>query len=151
MEIQSAVRTAPVAGANKGRSAVTNRKRLHVVKPGDTAWARRFRDVLSEIISDLGGHDGLSEGQRQLARRAATISIECEKLEGKAARDDDINLETYGQLTDRLGRCFQRLGLKRQPRDVSTTLSLTDMRRLDRERQRQREADAQRFQSEPTP
>jgi hypothetical protein len=37
------------------RSAVTNGKRLHVVAPGDTKWARRFRDVLAEIISDLGG------------------------------------------------------------------------------------------------
>lgn len=72
---------------------MTNGKRLHVVAPGDTAWARRFRDVLSEIVSDLGGHDGLSEGQRQLARRAATISIMCEKLEGEAAAGNAIDLE----------------------------------------------------------
>ena len=100
------------------RSAVTNGKRLHVIPPGDTAWARRFRDVLAEITNDLGGADLLSEGQRQLARRAATISIMCEKLEGDAAAGAAINLEDYGKLTDRLGRCFQRLGLKRQPRDV---------------------------------
>jgi hypothetical protein len=62
---------------SRGRSAVTNGKRLHVVRPGDTAWARRFRDVLAEIISDLGGPDRLSEGQRQLARRCATIAIVC--------------------------------------------------------------------------
>lgn len=86
----------------KGRSAVTNGKRLYVVRPGDTAWARRFRDVLAEIISDLGGHDGgLSEGQRQLARRCATIAIACEKLEGEAAAGAAIDLETYGKLTDR--------------------------------------------------
>jgi hypothetical protein len=50
--------TRPSSGtgtARAGRSAVTNGKRLHVVRPGDTAWARRFRDVLAEIISDLGG------------------------------------------------------------------------------------------------
>jgi len=103
------------------RSAVTNGKRLHVVNPGDTAWARRFRDVLAEIISDLGGPDGgLSEGQRQLARRAATISIACEQFEGQAASGAAIDLETYGKLTDRLGRAFQRLGLKREPRPVLT-------------------------------
>jgi hypothetical protein len=45
------------AAARAGRSAVTNGKRLHVVPPGDTAWARRFRDVLAEIVSDLGGAD----------------------------------------------------------------------------------------------
>src|SRR5262245_61497477 len=93
--------------ASRHRSAVTNGKRLHVVNPGDTAWARRFRDVLAEIVSDLGGADRLSEGQRQLARRAATISIACEKIEGDAAAGAAIDLETYGKLTDRLGRTFQ--------------------------------------------
>ena len=108
-------RTGSEAHPPKVRSAVTNGKRLHVVVPGDTKWARQFRDVLVEIISDMGGHDsGLSEAQRQLARRCATICIACERLEGEAAAGNEINLEVYGALTDRLGRCFQRLGLKRQ-------------------------------------
>ena len=101
------------------RSAVSNGKRLHVQSPKEGAWARRFRDVLAQIIADIGGPEGLSEGQRQLARRAATICISCEKLEGEAAAGRDIDLETFGQLTDRLGRCFNRLGLKRQQRDVT--------------------------------
>ena len=69
------------------------------------------------------GPDGLSEGQRQLARRAATIAIACERLEGEAAAGNEIDLEVYGTLTDRLGRCFQRLGLKRQVRDTGLTLN----------------------------
>ena len=121
--------TEPVANlrksdaARKGRSAVTNGKRLHVIPPGDTAWARRFRDVLAEITNDLGGADLLSEGQRQLARRCATISIMCERLEGEAAAGEPINLELYGRLTDRLGRALQRLGLERRARDVEPTLT----------------------------
>src|SRR5262249_21886590 len=108
---------------SRHRSAVTNGKRLHVVQPGDTAWARRFRDVLAEITSDLGGADLLSEGQRGLARRCATISIACERMEGEAAAGAEINLEEYGRLTDRLGRAFQRLGLKREPRDIGPSLA----------------------------
>src|SRR5262249_32392472 len=108
---------------SRHRSAVTNGKPLPVVQPGDTAWARRFRDVLAEITSDLGGADLLSEGQRQLARRAATISLACERLEGEAAAGAAIDLETYGKLTDRLGRAFQRLGLKREPRDIGPSLA----------------------------
>ena len=119
-------RKGPIFGGRPARkdqrSAVSNGRRLHVIPPGDTAWSRRFRDVLAEIISDMGS-DGLSEGQRQLARRGATISIQCEKLEGIAAASGEIDLEQYGRLTDRLGRCFQRLGLKRQARDVGPTLS----------------------------
>src|SRR5262244_1285988 len=109
--------------ASRHRSAVTKGKRLHVVQPGDTAWARRFRDVLAEIVSDLGGADLLSEGQRQLARRCATISIACERLEGEAAAGEPIDLELYGRLTDRLGRALQRLGLERRPRDVTPSLA----------------------------
>jgi hypothetical protein len=79
--------------------------------------------VVAEITSDLGRADLLSEGQKQLIRRAATIAVACEKLEGQAASGVAIDLEFYGRLTDRLGRTFQRLGLKRQPRDVTRTLS----------------------------
>jgi hypothetical protein len=96
---------------------VTNGSRLFVAHRGDTAWSRRFRDVLTEIVDDIAEPGGLSEGQRQLARRAATIAIMCERLEGEAAAGHDIDLEQYGTLTDRLGRCFQRLGLKRRTTD----------------------------------
>jgi hypothetical protein len=118
----SAVRAAPDARPSKVRSAVTNGKRLHVVAPGDTRWSRRFRDVLCQIVSDLGGADILSEGQRQLARRCATIAIACERMEGEAATGAAIDIDGYGALTDRLGRCFQRLGLKRVARDITNPL-----------------------------
>jgi hypothetical protein len=118
----STIRTPSDARPPRCRSAVTNGSRLHVVPPGDTKWARRFSDVLAEIISDLGGPHRLSEGQRQLARRCSTIAIACEQLEGDAAAGGQIDLDLYGTLTDRLGRTFQRLGLKRQLRDVTPTL-----------------------------
>ncbi len=120
------------AGAKSGSgarrdtfSAVTNGSRLFVVPPGDTAWSRRFRDILNLIIADVSSScpDGLSEGQRQLARRAATIAIVCERMEGEAAAGADINLDQYGRLTDRLGRTFHRLGLRRQTRAAGPTLS----------------------------
>jgi hypothetical protein len=84
------------------RSAVTNGKRLNVVRPATRPGCGA--DALSEIISDIG-HEGLSA---------------CERMEGEAARGAEIDLETYGTLTDRLGRAFQRLGLKHQPRDVTS-------------------------------
>jgi hypothetical protein len=116
------IRTPSAALPASGKSAVTNGKRLFVDRPGDTAWHRRFRDVFDQILADLGGPEGLSEGQRQLARRAATIAITCERMEGKAAAGSDINLTDYGMLTDRLGRTLSRLGLRRQARDVTPTL-----------------------------
>jgi hypothetical protein len=115
----SADRTASEPRLPKQRSRVSNGK-LFVETDHRTAWSRRFRDVLAEIISDLGGADLLSEGQKQLARRCATIAITCERMEGEAAAGNAIDLEVYGKLTDRLGRALQRLGLKRQYREIST-------------------------------
>ncbi|WP_174513834.1 hypothetical protein [Methylocella tundrae] len=74
---------------------------------------------MAEIISDLGGAEGLSEGQRQLARRCALMSVECEKLEAKSVAGEPIDLDVFGQLSDRIGRAFQRLGLRRAKRDVT--------------------------------
>jgi hypothetical protein len=122
LENSLASRAGPARPASRSRSAVSNGTRLHVVAPPDNKWQRRFRDVLGEIIGDLSGPVGLSEGQRQLARRATTISIACEKMEGEAAGGNEIDLELYGRLVDRLGRAFQRLGLERQGRDVTPSL-----------------------------
>ena len=105
-------------GRRPRRSAVTSGKRLHVKRPGDNAWSRRFRDVLEQIVNDAGGPEVLSEGQRQIARRCATLSVECERLEGKALAGEEIDLDLYGQMTDRLGRALQRLGLKRVTRNA---------------------------------
>ncbi len=106
------------------RSAVSNGSQLFVDNvDGRSKEARRFRDVLAEIISDLGGADGLSEGQRQLARRCALMSVECEKMEAKSVAGEAIDLDVFGQLSDRIGRAFQRLGLKRTKRDVTPDLA----------------------------
>jgi hypothetical protein len=43
-------------------------------------------------------------------------------MEGEAAAGKEIDLEMFGALTDRLGRCFHRLGLKRQSRDIGPSL-----------------------------
>jgi hypothetical protein len=41
-------------------------------------------------------------------------------MEGEAALGNEIDLDAYGTLTDRFGRALQRLGLKRQPRNVTS-------------------------------
>jgi hypothetical protein len=69
--------------------------------------------------NDLGGHAHLSEGQKQLIRRAATLSIMSESVETDFIRNLAFDSEAYGVLCDRLGRCLQRLGLERKARDVT--------------------------------
>jgi hypothetical protein len=88
----------------------------------------------SSMTSAAAGH--LSEGQKQLARRASLMSLECEKLEAKAVAGEEIDLEAFGKLSDRIGRAFQRLGLKRASRDV-TPMTLKDYVRLHDEAKRE--------------
>ena len=106
------------------RSAVTNRTKLFAVEgvDGRTGQARRYRDILTQIECDLGGIDNLSEGQRQLCRRAATLSFTAEAMEVDAVAGKPFDIDLFGQLTDRLGRCLQRLGLERKSRDVTPDL-----------------------------
>jgi hypothetical protein len=111
-----------VSRAPKGRSKVTNGRQLFIDGDARLKVSRRFRDVLASIATDLGGADRLSEGQKQIARRCAMLSVECEIMESAAVAGQPFDLDTYGQLTDRLGRAFQRLGLKWVMHDVTPDL-----------------------------
>jgi hypothetical protein len=58
------------------RSSVTNGSKLFSAfdkMDGRRQTARRFRDLIELTQNDLGGPELLSEGQRQLIRRAATF------------------------------------------------------------------------------
>jgi hypothetical protein len=107
--------------SRNNRSAVSNGNRLFApdVTDGRTCAARRFRDILEQIQYDLGGADRLSEGQRQLCRRAATMSMQCELMEAEAVAGRAFDVDCFCQLTDRLGRCLQRLGLERIAKPVN--------------------------------
>ena len=85
-----------------------------------SATARRFRDLYEDIASDLGGLAHHSQGQKQLIRRAAMLSAECERMEALSARGErELDLTAYGSAADRIGRILQRLGLSRLARDVN--------------------------------
>src|ERR1700732_1343005 len=121
MENNSADTGAEQPLRRRHRSAVSNGNRLFTVEPldGRTHMAMRFRDLNDDIIADLGGRDRLSTGQLQLVRRAATLSVTAEGMEADAVSGKAFDVDLYGQLTDRLGRCFQRLRLLGQARALN--------------------------------
>ena len=107
----------------EARSRVGNGKTLLTMVDGRSATARRFKDLVEDIAADLGGKDHLSEGQRQLIRRAAMLSAESERMEALAARGEaEFDIDLYGMICDRLGRLFGRLGLERKSKDVTPDL-----------------------------
>jgi hypothetical protein len=105
----------------KGRSRVTNGSKLLPLSDGRSVTARRFRDLYEDITDDLGGANHLSEGQRQLARRAAMLSSESERQEALACRGDaEFSIGDYGLQVSLLCRCLNILGVNRIPRNIDT-------------------------------
>jgi hypothetical protein len=108
------------------RSAVTNGKTLIAGIDGRSAWMRRFRDLFEAHVSDLGGEGEISEAEKSIARRAATLAVECERMEALfatagAATADELDL--YGRTANSLRRLLESTGLKRRPKDVTPTLT----------------------------
>jgi hypothetical protein len=46
------------------------------------------------------------------------MSMQCELMEAEAVAGRLFDVDCFGQLTDRLGRCLQRLGLERAAKPV---------------------------------
>src|SRR5262249_11584804 len=109
------------------RSAVTNGQRLFVAA-GDGGGPRggRVRDVIQLPISHLGGLENASEAERSIIRRAATLTIELERLEAKFStlpngpRDSDLDM--YQRCSNSLRRLLESIGIQRRPRDVTPSL-----------------------------
>ena len=115
----------------EARSRVSNGSSLFLLDhegraiDGRTIIARRFRDILDAITADLGGRDQISEGEHQLARRAAALSVQAEIQEAWLAgqRFDKVDVEEFVKLVNALNRTLITIGLKRRARDVTPTLA----------------------------
>jgi hypothetical protein len=101
------------------RSAVTSGRKVFVVGDSNSAWARRFFDLVQGHVSDLGGRSVLSGAQLALIKRAAGLQCELEQMEGRMSLGEEVALDSYGRGASHLRRLLESLGLKRQPRDVT--------------------------------
>ena len=112
-----------ISRKSHGRSRVGNGAKLLPATDGRSMTARRFKDLVMDISLDLGGLDILSEAQKQLIRRAAMLSAECERHEALSARGEkEFNIELYVVMTNALRRVLETVGLRRVARDVSPQL-----------------------------
>lgn len=89
---------------------------------GRTIAARRARDVIQAITTDLGGVDLLSEGSKQLVRRAALLSVYLESCETRWLAGEEVPLNDYLAAVDRQRRVLTALGLERRARDAHLPL-----------------------------
>ncbi len=124
------------AGSDEGRSSASVHAFSSRVGSGRSLWfdsgstdhrtqsARRFREIAFAVASDLGGIDNLSEIQRQLVRRLASLSLQAEELEAALVRDEDIDVSKFNSLTNTLQRVSAALGLARQVLDITPEAEL---------------------------
>ena len=68
----------PTVAAHKsqGRSRITNGSTVLPGVDGRSVWVRRLRDLMALHIADLGGDTAISEAERSIVRRAATLTVE---------------------------------------------------------------------------
>jgi hypothetical protein len=105
------------------RSAVTNGRRLFVDGDGNSAWSRRYRDLVQGHVADMGGRDLLSEAQLSLVKRASAIECELEQMEGRLSKGEQVDLDTFTRAASHLRRLLETLGLERKPRNVTPSLA----------------------------
>jgi hypothetical protein len=79
----------------KVRAAVSNRNKLLAGVDGRGRVARRFRDVLYDLIAEFGGANALTTAELGLARQAAALTLRAESLQaaivkGEPVSDDEL-------------------------------------------------------------
>lgn len=104
----------------KSRSKLSNGSAV-LNADGRSATARRYRDVLAELISDLGGDP--SGAQTAIARRASALCVVCEQAEAEMVAGGVLDLAEFTTAANSLRRLLSDLGLERRARDISPSLS----------------------------
>jgi hypothetical protein len=100
-------------GSATSRSRITNRSAVLPDVDGRSTWVRRLRDLINLHPSDLGGEDAVSEAERSIIRRVATLTVELERMEsvfasaGEALTDKERGIFT--KLTGRESEPLQRV------------------------------------------
>lgn len=113
------------ADKHTARSRVTNGSEVLPGVDGRTLWVRRLRDLIELYVGDLGGADNTSEAERSILRRAATLTVELERMEKMFATQGEASaeaLDVYSRVAANLRRMLEATGLRRRTRDVTPTL-----------------------------
>jgi hypothetical protein len=127
---------APELGANGSQTPANARRQRARAKTrfltladidGRTLAAQRARAIVAGIEADVGLD--LSTAERQLAQRAGVLGAIAEDREARWIAGEQFDPVTYCTIVNAQRRVLETLGIKRQPRDVT---SFGDLLRADR-------------------
>lgn len=91
---------------------------------GRTAPAKRARALAADIISDLGGDDNISAGERELVTRVSVLATVCQDAEVALLTGEEVDLQLHLAAVNALRRVLSTLGLERRAKDVTPTLDV---------------------------
>src|SRR6516164_5960534 len=100
-------------------SAVSSGRKLLLKGDVNSAWARRYRDVIASLTNDLGGRDMIGEAKAALIRDCAALEIVLEKMRGRMSEGQNVDAEAYARIAAHRRRLLETLGLERVARDVT--------------------------------
>lgn len=107
------------------QSRITNGSSFLPGIDGRSAWARRAKDVHAHLVQDRGGPTVVSEAETLIARRAAVLESELNRLElifAGAGEAEPAQLCLYQTVANCQRRLLEAIGLERRARDVTPTL-----------------------------
>jgi hypothetical protein len=102
----------------QNRARVSNGADVLPNVDGRSIIARRFRDIVAQIVVDMGGLDRCSEARVQLIRRFAAAAVLAEQMEARLANGATIDVQEHAHLSSTLVRIAQRIGIERRARVV---------------------------------
>jgi hypothetical protein len=105
----------------QARSRVSNGSAVLEGVDGRSTAARRYRDVLEELIRDMGGDP--SGAQSAIARRAAALCVVCEQAEAEMIAGGVLDLGEFTTAANSLRRLLSDLGLERRAKDITPSLA----------------------------
>jgi hypothetical protein len=108
--------------AKAARARATNHADLLNID-GRSAIARRYRDLVLEILGDQGGLENCAQARVQLIRRFAAASVIAEGLEEAYLGGATIDITTHSQLCSSLVRIAHRIGINRRLKNVTPALA----------------------------
>ena len=110
---------------SQGRARISNGSSILPGVDGRSVWVRRLRDLIGLHLSDLGGEAAASEAERSIIRRAATLTVELERMEAAfavAGEAQPDQLDLYQRTANSLRRLLESVGLGRRPHDITPSL-----------------------------
>jgi hypothetical protein len=111
--------------AKATRSKIANGKGYLPDIDGRSTNARRYRDIASAIIQDLGGMSECSAATVEIVRLFSAISVLAEQMESDLVNGMEVNSAELCLLASTLMRLGHKIGLRRLPKSVQS-LTLQD-------------------------